>query len=82
MKTSCCSIPFCEYRNSYGYCSLNSDCVKFKTTSAIDTGCDFCKYDLEDGDILYNRTSADHAIVYEEVVVHYCPVCGRKLKGD
>ena len=81
MPTSCCSIPFCEYRNSYGYCSLNGGCVKFKTTSTINSGCDFCEH-LGPNDQLYNRRVTDWQIEFKAVDVNYCPVCGRKLKGD
>lgn len=54
------------------YLNMNIDTSSFED-------CIFCKYDFEKGDVLYNRTSCDKGMVFEEVTVNYCPVCGRKL---
>lgn len=48
-------------------------------TINIKTECTLCKYDLDDEDYLYKEYSQDGAIVFEEIICHYCPVCGRKL---
>ena len=80
---STCPNATCSLRTIFGYCS-STTCVQrmnqtLENTGNINTMCDLCKYDLEDGDYLYQRSSQDHAMVFEGVVVHYCPVCGRKL---
>ena len=41
--------------------------------------CKLCKYNLELGDYLYQYGSQAHAMVVHEIMVQYCPVCGRKL---
>lgn len=41
--------------------------------------CKLCKCDLKDGDYLYQFSSQDNTMVFREIIVHYCPVCGRKL---
>ena len=83
MITSTCPDVTCSYRNSFGYCSvsacINRPDVQTNVHSIISVVCELCKYDLEDGDYLYQRRSYDHGITFDEIVVHYCPVCGRKL---
>lgn len=85
MTTSTCPDATCAYKNTFGYCTI-SRCVhsveSTTTNNNVSVCCDLCKYDLEDGDYLYQRSSQDHAMVFEEVIVHYCPVCGRKLKRN
>lgn len=83
MMTSTCPDNTCKYRTKNGFCS-QTVCMNQKSITVsqwpVET-CQLCKYDLDDGDYLYQRNSQDHAMVFEEIVVHYCPVCGRKLKG-
>ena len=75
----------CEYKSLSGYCTLTTCTKQFDQylNMNVDTSsfadCIFCKYDIEKGDVLYNRTSCDKGMVFEEVTVNYCPVCGRKL---
>ena len=80
--TSTCPDSTCRYRNSFGFCSCTA-CINRSHITVLESApvvtCELCKYDLDDGDYLYQRNSQDHAMVFEEVVVHYCPVCGRKL---
>lgn len=81
MMTSTCPDSTCRFRNAFGFCSQTACTHSYEEVQkayAI-VNCELCKYDLDDGDYLYQRTSQDHAMVFEEVVVHYCPVCGRKL---
>lgn len=82
---STCPDSFCRFRNNLGYCSATV-CIyhppkddRFKPVEPSTQKCELCKYDLEDGDYLYQRGSQDHAMVFEEIIVHYCPACGRKL---
>ena len=82
--SSTCPDSFCRFRNSFGYCSV-TECIyhppedRFKSVELPAQECKLCKCDLKDGDYLYQRGSQDHAMVFEEIIVHYCPVCGRKL---
>ena len=80
MMTSTCPDSTCGFRNRFGFCT-QSVCLlpekREKATASI--RCELCKYDLDDGDYLYQRSSQDHALVFEEIIAHYCPVCGRKL---
>ena len=77
---STCPDATCGYRNAFGYCSQTA-CIKGnRIPQPVSTvRCDLCKFDLEDGDYLYHRTSSDHALIFEEIIVHYCHLCGRKL---
>ena len=79
--TDPCPDLTCSFRNSSGHCNLTA-CVmqhEFETIKNIKTECTLCKYDLDDEDYLYKEYTQDGAIVFEEIICHYCPVCGRKL---
>lgn len=78
---STCPDSTCSLRNSFGYCSVTA-CTHRNDYRIVGPviNCELCKYDLGDGDYLYNSRSSDHALLFEKVIVHYCPVCGRKLK--
>ena len=85
LTNSTCSS--CPYQNEFGYCSLTA-CIKRNTTTqnivlqpVVMTKCNLCECDLKDGDYLCHMTGTDSGIVFKEIVAHYCPVCGRKLKG-
>ena len=83
MTTTTCPDATCSYRNRFGNCSITACIIRpdTQTDVRINTAvtCSLCKYDLEDGDYLYQRGSHDHGIVFDEIIIHYCPVCGRKL---
>lgn len=72
----------CPYQNAFGYCSLTA-CINrnIALQPVVMTKCNLCQHDLKDGDYLIHMTATDNAIVFKEIVAHYCPVCGRKLKG-
>ena len=82
--SSTCPDSTCSFRNSSGYCSLTACVMQHefeipKNNKYIKAECNVCKYDLDDEDYLYKEYSQDGAIVFEEIICHYCPVCGRKL---
>lgn len=83
-SSSTCPDSFCRFRNSLGYCSTTA-CIyhppedRFKPVEPSIQECKLCKYDLKDGDYLHQFGSQDHAMVFKEIIAHYCPVCGRKL---
>ena len=82
MKMSTCPDSTCIHRDTFGHCTQET-CVLSKVKfleELVGLNCELCKYDLDDGDYLYQRISQDHAIVFEEIVAHYCPACGRKLE--
>ena len=80
LTNSTCST--CPHRNEYGYCSLTA-CISRNITlqPVVMAKCNLCEHDLKDGDHLHHITGTNNAIVFEEIVAHYCPVCGNKLKG-
>lgn len=79
---STCPDSTCNYRNLSGYCTINT-CVYSQNLANVipeeKITCTLCKYDLDDEDYLYREYSQDGAIIFEEIICHYCPVCGRKL---
>ena len=80
MITSTCPDSTCGFRNHFGFCTQTvCSHPEIREKATVSIKCELCKYDLDDGDYLYQRSSQDHALVFEEIIVHYCPVCGRKL---
>lgn len=81
MFNSTCPDSMCPYQNAFGYCSLTA-CISRNITlqPEVMAKCYSCEHVLKDGDYLVHMTVTDK-IVFEEIVAHYCPVCGRKLKG-
>lgn len=79
---STCPDPTCPHRNGFGYCSLTA-CIhtNIALQPEVMAKCYSCGHVLKDGDYLTHMTCTDNGIVFEEIVAHYCPVCGRKLKG-
>ena len=44
--------------------------------------CDFCT-NHEDGDVLYEMSDWDGGIGFDYIRdIHYCPICGRRLKRE
>jgi len=80
MMTSTCPDSTCLFRNRFGFCT-QTVCIlpEKREKDTVFIGCELCKYDLDDGDYLYQSSSQDYAIVYEQIIAHYCPCCGRKL---
>ena len=81
---STCPDSTCNFRNIFGNCTLNTCVYSQMLTNVVpevetNITCSLCKYDLDDEDYLYKEYSQDGAIVFEEIICHYCPVCGRKL---
>ena len=74
MVASTCPDSTCRFRNRFGFCTQSVCLLPEKSVK-----CELCEYDLDDGDYLYQRNSQDHALVFEEIIAHYCPCCGRKL---
>ena len=81
---STCPDSFCRFRNNLGYCSVTA-CIYhppedgFNPVELPAQECKLCKCVLKDGDYLYQFSGKDNAMVFREIIVHYCPVCGRKL---
>ena len=46
----------------------------------MENECKFCEYH-ENGDTLYEYGSDDRGIVFDQIKIHYCPVCGKILNG-
>lgn len=80
--SSTCPDSTCTHRNAFGYCSLTA-CIRRNITPqpVVMAKCYSCEHVLKYGDYLTHMTGTDNGIVFEEIVAHYCPVCGRKLKG-
>ena len=80
LTNSTCSTR--QYQNEFGNCSLMGECINRSTAlqPEVMAKCYSCEHVLKDGDYLVHMTVTDK-IVFEEIVAHYCPVCGRKLKG-
>lgn len=80
LTNSACST--CQYQNEFGNCSLMTGCIN-RSIALQPEGmakCYSCEH-VKDGDYLAHITGTDNGIVFEDIVAHYCPVCGRKLKG-
>lgn len=41
-------------------------------------GCEWCKYKYKP-ETLYDYHDWDGGVSYDNVIVNYCPICGRKL---
>lgn len=74
-----CPDSTCDFRNVLGNCTLCTCVYSQIPTNATPEACSLCKYDLDDEDYLYKEYTQDGAIVFEEIICHYCPACGRKL---
>lgn len=79
--SSTCPDSTCAHLNEFGYCSLTA-CISRNITlqPEVMAKCYSCEH-VKDGDYLAHITGTDNGIVFEDIVAHYCPVCGRKLKG-
>ena len=77
---STCPDPTCPHQNAFGYCSLTACISRTITSQPVEMPeCYSCEH-VKDGDYLAHITGTDNGIVFEDIVAHYCPVCGRKLK--
>ena len=83
-------VPFCTYIDYESeaaigideypvYCPIVSEYFPHQSVP-----CDLCKkYGLEDGDTLYMSSDWDGGIGFDYIRdIHFCPVCGRRLKHE
>ena len=78
---STCPDKFCNMRDRSGKC-LATVCIHTtKQVAIIETKCSVCEK-LEVGDILYQHKSNNYGIMFKEIRIRYCPVCGKKLQED
>ena len=60
--------------------TMAKDCLQFIEKYTINTTpCNFCMY-KDSSDHLYERTSWDGGIGFDDVQMNFCPKCGRDLR--
>ena len=76
-----CPDNFCNMRDRSGKCLATVCTHTAKKVAVIETKCSVCEK-LEVGDILYQHKSNNYGIMFKEIRIRYCPVCGKKLQED